>query len=167
MTVVSVGAYLEALRDAQKLKPKEVVDLIGQLGIETTPTYIWRIEHGKIATPGAPLLAAFTRVVHGNINQVMDLLLNKEATAEDGRHFAQIWLQQKSIQQQSTQLPTAFIDEIQPHQWYDTEFAQFVEEIKTVLAEDRSMQSLFIGALRAFIAGWRVRGHQSAADDDR
>ena len=90
----AVGMYLRLLRERRNLSVMDIVSGMKALvpELDTNPTYIWRIEHGKIESPGARLLVAFTRVVGGNLDDIADLLLSKRATAEDGQRRADLWL---------------------------------------------------------------------------
>lgn len=99
MTVHAVGAYIEAVRTQNRIGVSDVVAAMARQGIETTPTYVWRIENGKISSPGAHLLAAMTRAVGGSMEHIVDLLLDKAAGPTEGRALADRWAETRQRQQ--------------------------------------------------------------------
>jgi transcriptional regulator with XRE-family HTH domain len=101
-SVEAVGAYLSVLRERRGLKHLDVIRRIWEIAPElktVNPNYVWRIESGKIKSPGAQLLMAFTRAVQGNPDHVSQLLLTTDATKEDGEHLAESFLSQDDEQQ--------------------------------------------------------------------
>ncbi|HEU4327242.1 MAG TPA: hypothetical protein VFS21_29140 [Roseiflexaceae bacterium] len=98
MSVYAVGAYIETVRTHNRIGVGDVVSAMGKLGVDTTPTYVWRIENGKIASPGAQLLAAMTRAVGGNMEHVTDLLLDRGAGVNEGRALAKRWTESRERQ---------------------------------------------------------------------
>lgn len=78
----AVGAYLRTLREAHKLSRAAVAAQIG-----THESQLVRIEAGEQDTRGS-LLLAFIGVVRGRAGDVQRLILNHEATADDGRRLA-------------------------------------------------------------------------------
>ncbi len=86
MSVAAAGAYLRTLREHHRLTRAEVAELTG-----TSETQIVRIEGGDVDSRGT-LWAKFVAYVHGNFEQLANLLLDASATEEDGRRFAEEWL---------------------------------------------------------------------------
>lgn len=85
----AAGAYLSTLREALGLKPYRLAKMLG-----TSSSQIERIEAGEIETRSS-LLFAFVDAVQGNPEQVMKLVLDKHATAEQGKAVAEAWLSDK------------------------------------------------------------------------
>ncbi len=83
MSMIAVGAYVRYLRESYDLTSLTVSTLA-----HVNPNYIWRIETGEIK-PGAEKLAAVIRAVKGNFEEVSQLLLDENATEEDGRIVAE------------------------------------------------------------------------------
>lgn len=84
----AVGAYLRTLREARKLSRAAVAAQIG-----THESQLVRIEAGDQDTRGS-LLLAFINVVRGRAEDVQRLILNQNATVEDGRRMADAALTQ-------------------------------------------------------------------------
>ena len=95
----AVGAYFQTLRKALNLSDMDVAAAIRELvpDSKVNPNYIWRIEKGELKSPGMVLLAAFSRVVRGNLEDVGRLLLRSDATAEEGRQVAEVWLERMAV----------------------------------------------------------------------
>jgi transcriptional regulator with XRE-family HTH domain len=89
----AVGSYLQTLRECRVMGVGEVVSAIASIapGLDTNATYIWRVERGKIESPGARLLFAFTAAVGGSFEHIGELLLSSEATPQDGSRLAEHW----------------------------------------------------------------------------
>lgn len=85
MSMIAAGAYLRTLREQLGLPREKVAALAG-----TNGSQLVRIESGEQETRGS-LLAALIRAVKGNADQVMDLILDESATAEDGQRLALSW----------------------------------------------------------------------------
>lgn len=82
----AAGMYLRTLRDWEKLTQKDVAQ---KLGVSTKQVERW--EKGD-SDPSSTALAAFIELVHGSAEQVKRLILDKNATEEDGRELARRWL---------------------------------------------------------------------------
>lgn len=93
MSTIAAGAYLWELRKAQKLSREDVAK-----AFETSDSQIERIERGQGETR-ASMLLAFARLVQGNVEHLATLLLDDQATEEDGRKLALEWLTQAEIRQ--------------------------------------------------------------------
>lgn len=85
----AVGVYLRTLREAHQLSRAAVAAQIG-----THESQLVRIEAGGQDTRGS-LLLAFISVVKGRADDVQQLILDKFATAEDGRQLAEQVLTQE------------------------------------------------------------------------
>jgi transcriptional regulator with XRE-family HTH domain len=86
MSLKASGAYLQHLREHTGLSRAELAEKLS-----TSPSQVFRIEEGKGETRGS-LLAAFIRNVNGSAEDVVNLLLNSRASAEEGVRAAEIWL---------------------------------------------------------------------------
>jgi transcriptional regulator with XRE-family HTH domain len=83
MSMLAAGTYIRMLREAKQLSR---ADLAKQS--ETNEMQIFRVEKGEIDTRGS-LLMKILRVVEGSAEHIADLMLNEDATAEDGKRVAQ------------------------------------------------------------------------------
>src|SRR5579859_6615228 len=92
MGMEAVGAYLRTLREAQHIKR---VALAQELGIYDVQ--IERIERGAVA-PQSPFLLLLIHAVHGDLEQVSELILDPEATATTGHEYAMALLVRRSLQ---------------------------------------------------------------------
>lgn len=91
----AAGAYLWMLRDRRKLSRNSVAAKIREIvGTGTNDTQVMRIEKGQPTNPA--VLAAFTKVVDGDWDQVSSLLASQTATTEMGRKAAEEWLKKAS-----------------------------------------------------------------------
>ncbi len=100
MHMHAIGSYLSTLRLGRKLGVGETIDAILQIApdLEPNPNYLWRLEHGKIASPGARLLVVYATAVGGTTDDLGRLLLDRYATAEDGQRLAESRLAGTSAQ---------------------------------------------------------------------
>ena len=78
----AVGTYLRTLREAHRLSRAAVASQIG-----THESQLVRIEAGEQDSRGS-LLLAFVAIVQGRANDIQRLILDQQATAEDGRRLA-------------------------------------------------------------------------------
>lgn len=85
----AAGMYLRTLREARHLSRATVAAQIG-----THESQLVRIEAGDQDTRGS-LLLAFVNAVQGRADDVQRLMLDKNATAADGRQAADAILTQK------------------------------------------------------------------------
>lgn len=83
MSVEAAGAYLKRLRKASDLTLQEIADAAG-----TSISQISRIETGDGNTRGQ-LLLHYTRIVDGDTDEVTNLLLDPDATVEQGKALAE------------------------------------------------------------------------------
>lgn len=101
VTVEAFGAYVRVMREARKLKPDAVAKAMVEMGSrdmdDVNPNYIWRIERGKVKEPGAQRVLAFVRVVRGSAEIATNLLLDDEASADEGRMLAEYELEMERI----------------------------------------------------------------------
>jgi transcriptional regulator with XRE-family HTH domain len=86
MSMTAVASYLRALREGRAMSRARLAALL-----DTSEVTIWRIEHAH-QEPSGSLLVGFVRAVRGSTEQVADLMLDKEATEEDGRQLAHSYL---------------------------------------------------------------------------
>lgn len=84
--MVAAGSYLRALREARHLSRAQVAAEAG-----TNEAQIVRIEKGEIDTRSS-LLLRFAHYVRASADQLMQLVVNEDATAEDGQDLADVWL---------------------------------------------------------------------------
>jgi transcriptional regulator with XRE-family HTH domain len=86
MSAAAVGAYFRTLRKSHNLSIQQVAERI-----ETSVSQVSRIETGEQEIRGS-LLFAFARVVKANLDDIASLLLDRDATMEDGERLAREWL---------------------------------------------------------------------------
>jgi transcriptional regulator with XRE-family HTH domain len=91
MNMEAAGAYLRVLRDARGLTQGDIAD---QLGVSLKT--VQRIEGGEGRTL-ATTLAAFIDIVRGSPQQVQQLIVAPNGTAEDGERVAQEWLERSGL----------------------------------------------------------------------
>ena len=84
--MIATGAYIWQLRETAGLTRDEVAYISG-----TNNVQVMRIEKGQIDTRGS-LLLAIVKNLNGSAEHIAQLLLDKNATAEQGRTLAQEWL---------------------------------------------------------------------------
>lgn len=89
--MIAAGAYLRTLREGRGLTRDEVAYEIGTSGVQ-----VMRIEKGEVDTRGS-LLMALAKRVHANVDHISRLLLDEQATAEDGQQLAAQWLTNHEI----------------------------------------------------------------------
>ena len=146
MSLIAAGAYLRTLREAHELSRAKVATLAS-----THESQIERIERGGGETR-ASLLLSFAQVVQADLNDLALLILDTNATAEDGLQAAE---QHFKAQEQDETFALA-VQGIE-----DSAFVRLMEEIRTTLAEDpKPSNDALIDALRTFVAGWRARSRQ-------
>jgi transcriptional regulator with XRE-family HTH domain len=103
---VALGAYLRRLRELRGMSRARVVQTIGTNASENQ---IMRIEAGEIDTR-ATMLMFFLKAVQGNVHHAAELVLNSNATEEDGRRLAEEWVQRE--EKNGTNGPMAFYVEV-------------------------------------------------------
>jgi transcriptional regulator with XRE-family HTH domain len=91
MSLVAVGAYLQTLRDLHRIPRAEVAQ-----GANTSESQILRIERGDQETRSS-VLFSFNRIVEGDFDQLSQLLLQEDATLEDGVAAAKRWFTKGSV----------------------------------------------------------------------
>ncbi len=90
MTALSLGAYLCGCRLSKQLTQVQLAQAASlQLGHRYTASVIWKIEQGKIAPPG-DLLLVLIRLLDADIEMMTRLLLDPEATINDGLRAAEL-----------------------------------------------------------------------------
>jgi transcriptional regulator with XRE-family HTH domain len=89
MGMEAAGMYLRTLREARHMSRAAVAAQIG-----THESQLVRIEAGDQDTRGS-LLLAFVNAVQGRADDIQRLMLDKSATAADGRQAANTILTQK------------------------------------------------------------------------
>lgn len=80
--MIAIGTYIRTLREAKRMSR-------GDLGsrVNTSVSQLVRLENGEQDTRSV-LLAAIVKEVEGDFRDVSELLLNEQATAEDGKSMA-------------------------------------------------------------------------------
>lgn len=78
----AVGAYLGTLREGRKISRQALAASVG-----TSVSQLFRIEEEGQETRGS-LLIAIVAALRGKLDDVMTLMLDKNATAEDGARAA-------------------------------------------------------------------------------
>ena len=89
--MIATGSYIRTLREAHKLTRAEVAKQTG-----TSEIQLVRIEKGEQETRGS-LLMALIRSVKGNLEHVARLILDDQATVEDGQRLALQWFTGEEI----------------------------------------------------------------------
>lgn len=84
MSVQAVGGYVQGLIDRQA--GLTIASVSAAAGVE--PNYIWRLRTGDVKKPSAEIVAGLVRAARGSIERAMGLLLDAQATEEDGRRAA-------------------------------------------------------------------------------
>lgn len=84
MSVQAVGGYIDALL---KQRPDmTAARLAEQAGVQNN--YIWRLRSGSIDAPSARVIMALVSAVGGDLDLAASLLLDSEATVDDGERAA-------------------------------------------------------------------------------
>lgn len=86
MSVKAVGAYIDKLIARHDLKVQEVTDQAG-----VSANYVWRLRTGAIKEPAAHIIASLTKAVQGSMEDITQLLLDDNATVDDGERAAMAW----------------------------------------------------------------------------
>ncbi len=106
MSIDATGEYIRVLREAHRVSRNALGQKIG-----TDHSLIERIEKGQTDTRGSLLL----RIVHtlqGSPDQLTELMVNPNATPEDGRRLASEWLKAGSALHLVRQDLATLIDEL-------------------------------------------------------
>lgn len=85
MSVQALGAYVHELIEQQS--SLTVASVSAAAGVE--PNYIWRLRMGEVKKPSAEIVGALVRSAKGSVERAIALLLDAQATEEDGRRAAQ------------------------------------------------------------------------------
>ena len=88
MGVLAATAYLKALREARGLSQDDVARAIG-----ASMRQVGAWERAE-SDPASSSLAAYIRCVHASAEHVVSLLIDPDATREDGARLAREWLEQ-------------------------------------------------------------------------
>ena len=92
MGAVAAGRYLQQLRDYARLSRAEVATQVRDLtGTATNDVQIFRIERGMLDTKGTVLMA-MAQIVGANLAHIQQLLLDQNATEEQGLALAAAWI---------------------------------------------------------------------------
>ena len=97
MSVQAVGGYIQGLIDRQSGLTATVV--ADRAGVQSN--YIWRLKSGDIKEPSAKIIGAIVRAAKGSVEQAIELLLNDQATADDGYRAATVGAYQLSNRHQA------------------------------------------------------------------
>lgn len=92
----AAATYLRTLREKRSLSQEDVAS---QVGVSSKMIIEW--EKGR-SEPSSTRLAAFVAAVRGSAEMVHQLLLNQNATEDEGRNFAQQWIVEESRDQLGT-----------------------------------------------------------------
>jgi transcriptional regulator with XRE-family HTH domain len=84
--LVAVGGYLRRLREARGYSATSVAHWL-----ETGEGQIRRIEKGSIGTRAA-MLINYCALLDGSLDDIAELMLSEQATAEHGVRLAERWL---------------------------------------------------------------------------
>lgn len=87
----AVGAYLRRLRELHGYNRTKVA-----AAIDTNENMVRLIEEAEINTSGIRLLK-FLRFVEGSAEQVADLAMRDDTTADEGRRLAEEWGKKLSV----------------------------------------------------------------------
>jgi transcriptional regulator with XRE-family HTH domain len=85
--LLAPGAYVQHLREMRRLSQQEVAELAG-----TTDVTISRIERG-IHEPKSSLVKSIMHALGGSVDAFYRLLLDENASREDGERIAREWLE--------------------------------------------------------------------------
>ncbi len=92
MGIQAAGTYIRALREARHIGRGT---LASTLGIDHTQ--IERIEKGQTDTRGS-LLLRILHTLQGDPNQLMELIVDPNATHEDAQRMAKEWMERRPLQ---------------------------------------------------------------------
>jgi transcriptional regulator with XRE-family HTH domain len=95
MSMVAAGAYIRRLRNKLGMSQEDIAR-----ALETSQKQVSRWENGEHQPLGAKL-NALVALVQGNMSDIMALLSNPSATAEDGERLADTWLNSHLNDQQA------------------------------------------------------------------
>lgn len=87
----AVGAYLRRLRELHGYNRTKVA-----AALNTNENHIKRMEDAEVNTSGTNLLK-FVRFVEGSAEHLADLVMNADATEEDGRKLAEEWFHHEGV----------------------------------------------------------------------
>ncbi len=87
----AAASYLRTIREARRLSRARVAAIM-----DVSEMSIWRIEEDR-QEPRAERLASFVSAIQGDIRDVYDLLVDRHATPDDGRHRAEELLRREGI----------------------------------------------------------------------
>ncbi len=88
MSHVAFGAYLRELRRLQQIRPEEIA-----YKIERTVEQLYRWERGEDVPKLNEAVVRCVRLVNGSAEDVFDLILDGDATVEDGVMRALVQMQ--------------------------------------------------------------------------
>ncbi|HEU4322052.1 MAG TPA: helix-turn-helix transcriptional regulator [Roseiflexaceae bacterium] len=87
----AAASYLRTIREARRLSRARVAAIM-----DVSEMSIWRIEEDR-QEPRAERLASFVSAIQGDIRDVYELLVDRHATPDDGRHRAEELLRREGI----------------------------------------------------------------------
>lgn len=91
MPMEAAAGYLRGLREGRRLSRARVA-----AAVRVSEMSIWRIEEER-QQPRAELLASFVSVIQGDIHDVYTLLLDHNATFQDGQRRAEELLRREGL----------------------------------------------------------------------
>lgn len=95
MGTEAVGTYLRALRETQRVTRNVLAQ-----NLNTSVSLIESIERGQTDTRGS-LLLQIVHTLQGSPEQLLALMINPDATLEEGRKFAEAWIKSGRISKQA------------------------------------------------------------------
>jgi transcriptional regulator with XRE-family HTH domain len=140
-------AYLWRLREKQKISRAKLANLVS-----TTENTIWRVETGQ-QEPGGRLLISLVTALQANWQDVVDLVDQKNATQEDGRARADLWLALRASRT-PPDTQTTPLDQL----------TTIIGELRTELpaeAWNSASSGPLLDSIRWLIQGWRAQRKDS------
>lgn len=138
----AAASYLRTIREARRLSRARVAAIM-----DVSEMSIWRIEEDR-QEPRAERLASFVLAIQGDIRDVYDLLVDRQATPDDGRQRAEELLRREGVVPRAPApvLPINSATPTAPR--YD---GDIVAELQEELRHSPALQRL----LRGVIDAWR------------
>lgn len=138
----AVSIYLRLLRDASGLSQEAAA---ARAGISSKTLGRWE-KADSDNEPGVSNLKRLVQALGGSAKDAVQLLIRDDATEEDGRVAAEMWLALTPEERER-------VDSILAGSLPD-ELARVIEELRSEYRNDQGLVSL----LRGVLLGWRARG---------
>ena len=153
MSLIAAGLYLRVLRERKGMTLADVAS-----ATRTSESQISRIEKGE-QEPRSSLMLRIVRAVGGSMAHLETLLLNDSATAEDGKRYAEAWLQR--IYEAAAEEAAAATDEE-----IEAEIARLDELIARLRGKPVIVERI-IGYVQGLLDAGADTGQQTHADVPR